>query len=121
MIGTIVVRDIQLECIIGIHDRERRVPQPLLLALEMDYDIGAAARSGQVSDAIDYSLATGLLIEFVRDAAFYLLETLVYQSVFFLHDRFPAATRIRVGVSKPEALGGNGMPSVVAEERFTQI
>jgi len=120
MTGTILVQDLKLRCIIGILEEERRTPQELTVEFEMDYDIDEAARSTRIETAIDYAKAADLLSRFLQEASFELLETLVYRSIYFLHDHFPQAVRIQVKAAKPQALGGRGVPAVRAEQRFDQ-
>ncbi|HUX51830.1 MAG TPA: dihydroneopterin aldolase [Spirochaetia bacterium] len=120
MTGTISVQDLRLNCIIGILDAERRTPQELVVELEMDYDIQETALSARIEEAIDYAKATELLTSFLQDASFQLLETLVYRSIYFLHEHFPQAVRVQVKAAKPQALGGRGVPAVRAEQRFDQ-
>jgi len=120
MTGTILVQDLKLRCIIGILEEERLTPQELTVEFEMDYDIDEAARSTRIEAAIDYAKAADLLSSFLQDASFELLETLVYRSIYFLHDHFPQAVRIQVKAAKPQALGGRGVPAVRAEQRFDQ-
>jgi hypothetical protein len=42
MIGTTGLKGLQIDCIVGIHEHERRTPQTVSIDIEMDYDFEAA-------------------------------------------------------------------------------
>ena len=54
MSDRIFIRDLRLRTIIGVHDRERERPQEILLNLELETDLTAAAHSDALEDGIDY-------------------------------------------------------------------
>lgn len=124
--GTVAVTGMTINCIVGIRPRERANPQPLSVDFEVDYDISAAAGSGDVALAVDYGEAARAVASFVEGAQFGLLETLVAETIGFLSTHLAegpaprAIRRIRVTARKPAALDGNGVPSVSAERHYPE-
>ena len=54
MMGTTGLKDLRVDCIVGIYPHERAVPQTVLLDIEIDYDFAAPAASDAIADAVDY-------------------------------------------------------------------
>lgn len=74
----LIITELPLEVIIGVYPEERLAPQRLLLDLELDVDIQAAARSDDIQDAVDYAQIAQLLTTWAGGREFQLLEALAY-------------------------------------------
>ena len=76
MPDTLIIRDLAVECRLGVFDWEQEKPQTVWVDLELAIDAARAARRDDVRDAVDYAK----LVELVRASAgrrsFRLLETL---------------------------------------------
>lgn len=72
----IYLRDLRIDAVIGIYDWERRMKQTVILDLEMAADIGKAAGSDNIADALNYKSVARRLIGFVEESEFKLVETL---------------------------------------------
>lgn len=72
----IYLRDLRIDAVIGIDDWERRMKQTVILDLEMAADIGKAAGSDHIADALNYKSVARRLIGFVEESEFKLVETL---------------------------------------------
>lgn len=72
----IYLRDLRIDAVIGIYDWERRMKQTVILDLEMAADIGKAAGSDDIADALNYKSVAKRLIRFVEESEFKLVETL---------------------------------------------
>ena len=72
----IYLRDLRIDAVIGIYDWERRMKQTVILDLEMAADIGKAASSDDIADALNYKAVARRLIRFVEESEFKLVETL---------------------------------------------
>ncbi len=125
--GTVAVSGLEIFCIIGIRPDERLTPQTVVVDFEIDYDIGPASESGDITLAVDYAAAARAAALFIEQSQFALLETLVTKTIDHLKSQVDAGenangnvrvTRIRLTASKPNALGGNGLPSVTVETRY---
>ena len=72
----IYLRDLRIDAVIGVYDWERRMKQTVILDLEMAADIGKAANSDHIDDALNYKAVAKRLIRFVEESEFELVETL---------------------------------------------
>ena len=50
----IFVHGLEVECVIGVWEWERRVTQKLIIDLDLGRDIGAAAASDDLDDTLSY-------------------------------------------------------------------
>ena len=52
--GEIVIRDLEVFYRVGVTEAERAKPQRLLVTIQLELDLQAAARSDRLEDTIDY-------------------------------------------------------------------
>ena len=104
MIGTTGVRQLQVDCIVGIHPHEREREQPVLLDIEIDYDFSAAAASDALGDAADYDAVVSSITQLIQDRQFFLIETMAEVAAAMLLDRLPEAQIVRLEIRKPAAV-----------------
>lgn len=100
---SIFIRQLQIETVIGIYDRERTVRQPLWFDLEMATDIRRAASSEDIRFALDYHAIAVRLNEFVSGRAFALIETVAEQCAALVMQEFNVPW-LRMTVTKPTAV-----------------
>lgn len=67
---------LNVECIVGIWDWERRVKQTVIIDVEMAADIRRAAATDSIEDTIDYKRVAKRLLQFVGESQYQLVETL---------------------------------------------
>jgi dihydroneopterin aldolase len=67
---------LNVECIVGIWEWERRVKQRVVIDLEMATDIRKAASSDHIDDTIDYKKVAKRVLAFVGESQYQLVETL---------------------------------------------
>src|SRR5688500_6525151 len=67
---------LNVECIVGIWDWERRVKQTVIIDVEMAADIRRAAATDSIEDTIDYKRVSNRLLQFVGESQYQLVETL---------------------------------------------
>ena len=67
---TVFVRGLEVECIIGLIDWERRIKQKVVIDLELPIDCARAAVSDDVVDTLDYLSVASLVREFVGQSQF---------------------------------------------------
>lgn len=84
----VFLRGLRIETVIGIHDWERKIKQPVILDIEMATDVRCAAASDNIKDAIDYSAVSQRLIDFVSTSQFQLVETLAERCAEILQQEF---------------------------------
>src|ERR1039458_8311237 len=73
----ISIVDLEVFYRVGVPDAERAQPQRLLLTVEMEADLSAAAKSDSIADTIDYFAVTQRLLKFGAGREWKLIEKLV--------------------------------------------
>ena len=102
--GTTGVRDLRVDCIVGIYPHERVQTQPILLDIEIDYDFEPASRSDAIDDVVDYDMVVSSLTELIQARKFQLIEAMAEAAAALLLARVPAASRVRLEIRKPAAV-----------------
>ena len=103
MTDKILIKDLLIRGIIGIHDWEREKKQDILINIEMEADCRAAGLSDDFEDAVDYRAVTKSVISLVESSEFYLVERMAEETAkICLKD--PRVSRARVRVEKPGAV-----------------
>ena len=104
MIGTTGLKDLHVDCIVGIYQHERTTTQAVLLDIEIDYDFGAAAASDAIPDAIDYDAVAASVTALIQARQFQLIETMAEEAAAMLLDRLPRVAAVRIEIRKRAAV-----------------
>ena len=104
MIGTAGLKGLQVDCIVGIYERERQKPQAVIMDIDLDYDFAAAARSDAIGDAVDYDRVASGVTELVQRRAFQLIETMAEETAAMLLAQLPPVRTVRLEIRKPAAV-----------------
>ena len=99
------VRDLRVSAVIGVRDWEREVTQTLTFNVDMSADVGQAAATDDLADALDYSAVARTISSVVREGRFRLIETAAERVAERLLADHPVAW-LRLEVLKPIADGG---------------
>jgi dihydroneopterin aldolase len=110
----VFLHGLKVETVIGAFDWERRIRQTVVLDLDMGFDIGGAAASDNLSDALNYKAVAKRLIAFVGESEFHLVETLAERAAELLLKEFPIVW-LRLRLNKPGAVRGARDVGVVIE------
>ncbi len=103
MSDKILIKDLLIRGIIGIHDWEREKRQDILINIEMEADCRPAGLSDDFRDAVDYRAVTKSVIGLIEESKFYLVEKLAEEiAKICLQDSRVALARVRV--EKPGAV-----------------
>ena len=102
----IYLEALEVPCIIGIFDWERRTRQKVRIDLEIPVDVRRAAHHDRIEDAVDYKKIAKRIIRFVSASRFHLIETLAERLTELLLQEF-SLTEVRLRVSKPGAVRGS--------------
>ena len=102
----IYLEALEIPCIIGIFDWERRARQKVRIDLEIPVDVRRAARRDRIEDAVDYKKIAKRVIGFVSASRFHLVETLAERLAALLLQEF-SLQEVRLRVSKPGAVRGS--------------
>ena len=113
---TVFLRGLEVECIIGVIDWERRIKQKVLLDLELPIDCARAAASDDVADTLDYLSVASRVREFVGESQFMLVETMAHRLALLLLEEF-GMEWIRLSINKPGAVRGSRDVGVSIERR----
>jgi dihydroneopterin aldolase len=98
----VFIEDLRVEAVIGVHDWERGLHQPLLLSIEFAFDNRRVAASGAIADTFDYAAAAALLREWAAQWQGELLEQFAEACCAMLAARF-GARELDLRVAKPLA------------------
>lgn len=115
---TLRVSDLEVSCIVGVHPRERHVPQTVRVSFALELDVEAAGRDERMSATIDYGALAGEVSFILQAGRFRLLETacLVVARALLLppapEERRAPARRGTVAIRKPTALPGAAVPEI---------
>ena len=110
----IFLHGLEVECIIGFIEWERRIRQTVVLDVEMPVDCVRAAQSDDVVDTLDYKRVAKRLITFVGASEFKLVETLAHRLALVLLEEF-ALEWVRISLNKPGAIRHSRDVGVVIE------
>jgi len=102
----IFLRGLDVECIIGFIDWERRIRQKVRIDIEMPVDCARAAKSDDVVDTLDYKEVAKRVINFVENSEFKLVETMAHRMALLILEEFKISW-IRISINKPGAIRGS--------------
>jgi len=112
----IFLRGLSTECIIGFIDWERRVPQTVVIDLELPCDCAHGALRDSVADTVDYKTVAKRVLSWVGASQFQLVESLAHGLAMLLLEEFPLAW-VRVSINKPGAIRHSRDVGVCVERR----
>ncbi len=99
----ILIEGLRVSCVIGVGEPERRGKQEIVLDIALHADLGAAGRSDDIADTVDYSAVAKSVAEHVAGSSFRLVEALA-ESVADVCLADARVTRVDVRIRKPGAL-----------------
>jgi 7,8-dihydroneopterin aldolase/epimerase/oxygenase len=117
---TIFLRGLEVECIIGFIEWERRIKQRLVIDLEMPIDCARAAATDEVSDTLDYSQVAARVTAFIGSSSTMLVETLAHRTAMLILTEFRLEW-VRLSINKPGAVRGARDVGVSIERHRTDL
>jgi 7,8-dihydroneopterin aldolase/epimerase/oxygenase len=99
----VYIRNLKIDCIIGVFDWERRIRQTVAIDLDLAADVARAAASDRLQDTIDYKAISKRLIDYVNKSEFRLVETLAERVAEIVMTEF-SVSWVRVRINKKGAL-----------------
>ena len=105
---------LEIDCVIGIYDWERKIKQPIVLDIEMAFDNRKPAASDEIADTLDYKAISKRLIQFVGESSFGLVEALAENCCRIIVDEFGVA-QVKLKLSKVGAVRGARAVGVMIE------
>lgn len=101
-LDTIYINDLQLPCLIGMYDYERKSKQTVIINIALSVDLRKAAETDDINDTISYAFYTKV-IELVEQSEFFLLEALAGAIVkICLQDK--RVKQVKIHIEKPKAV-----------------
>lgn len=123
----IAIEGLSVDCVVGVYPHERSVPQPLLVDLRMALDTSQAGAKQKLRMTIDYAMIASQVAFLLQSCRFHLLETAAHACARYLlappalgEDR-PRLQEISLRLTKPNALGGNGVPSLEVHREASDV
>jgi dihydroneopterin aldolase len=110
----IVIRELRVEALIGIHRRERHFVQTLSIDLEIGLPGGAMFASDKVADTIDYEKVVLRIRELAASGQFRLVETFAERIASLLLQDF-GAPWVKVSAAKVGVLANTRFVGVTIE------
>jgi len=99
----ILIEDLRLRCVVGVHPDERLRPREVVLQITLHTDLRAAGASDALADTVDYQALHDGLVELVESSQDLLVERLAAR----IGDHCLADSRVArvdVRLEKPGAL-----------------
>ncbi len=110
----IFLRGLRVETVIGIHDWEKEIRQPVVLDLEMSADVAKAAAGDRIEDTLDYRAVSKRLKQFVGESRVDLVETLAERCAGIIRKEF-GVRWVRLSLNKLGAVSDAADVGVVIE------
>ena len=101
----VFIEALEIECVIGIYDWERKIRQPIVLDIEMAFDNTVPAATDDIKDTLDYKAVSKRVVSYVQSTDFGLVETLAECVAELILSEFPVG-RVNLKLSKPGAVRG---------------
>ena len=114
----VFIEALEIDCVIGIYDWERKIKQPIALDIEMVFDNRRPAASDDIADTLDYKAISKRLIQFVGESSFGLVEALAENCCRIIVDEFGVA-QVKLKLSKVGAVRGARAVGVMIERSRT--
>ena len=99
----IIISDIHLKTVIGVHDWEKKEPRDIIMTIELGVDISAAAKTDEINETVDYDELTQRLISFNKNKTFNLIETMAEESATLILKEFNVFN-VQITLVKPQAM-----------------
>lgn len=112
----IFLRELKIETLIGVYEWEKRIPQPLLLDMEIALPDARACQSDDIQDALDYSEIVRHIQNVLTNQHFNLLEALAEHIARILLTDFNAPW-VKVSVAKINAIRNSHLVGISIERR----
>jgi dihydroneopterin aldolase len=110
----VFIEALEIECVIGIYDWERKIRQPVVLDIEMAFDNRKPASTDAIADTLDYKAVSKRLIQFVSESQFGLVERLAEHCCAIILEEF-GVQHVRLKLAKPGAVRGAKAVGVILE------
>ena len=101
----IFLHGLKCQCLIGVWPWEKKLPQTLVLDIDLAVETKAAAASDNLEDAVDYQALATAVMEYAKNNQFNLIETLIERLAELILAEF-AVPWVRIRLDKGQAVSG---------------
>lgn len=114
----IEVSDLQIDCVVGVLEREQRATQRIVVDLTLELDLEACGESGDLAQGLDYAAVAEQVRMLAEHGRFRLLESLALAACRLLlappapGEARAAVQHVDLRIRKPEILAGLCVPAV---------
>lgn len=121
------IEALKVDCVVGVYPQERDVLQPLCVDLDLWLDTRAAAVKESLRLSIDYAAIAGHVAFLLKNCRFRMIETAAHVLACYLlappalGERRAQIMRVRIRLTKPQALGGAAVPSIEIERDASEV
>jgi dihydroneopterin aldolase len=99
----IIIRNLEVDTIIGIFDNERVNRQNVVINAELLLDLSKAGESDDFNDAVNYSEVEERLYLMAKNSKFFLVEKLAANMANDILEMSEAIYSVKITVDKPNA------------------
>ncbi len=114
---TILIKEISVDCIVGVYPDERKQEQPLKIDVSLGLDFSRIVKTGDLGTSCDYDRMTNEIIAFVKFRGFLLLEVAAEELAAMLLRIYTNLATVAVRIAKPNALKGRAEFAAVEIQR----
>ena len=111
---TIFLHGLVVNCVVGVWEWEQRMTQKIVVDLDMQFDVLAAAESDELADTLDYKAVADAVTELLETSRFQLIETMAESVARLVREQF-AVPWLRVSINKGGVVSGVDSVGVVIE------
>lgn len=97
----IIIRNMRVDMFIGVHEHEKKKPQPVVVNVEAHTTPPSDWRSDKIADILNYELIVSAIRDTAGSGHIHLVETFAEKIAHFCL-KLPQASAVTVRVEKPE-------------------
>ena len=110
----IFLRELEIDAVIGIWERERSVKQKVSVDLELAADARIAAKADSIEGTLNYKDVAKRIIDYVENSEFQLVESLAECVAKIVVKEF-GVSWLSLSVAKPGAIEGSRTVGITIE------
>jgi len=110
----ILIKNLCVETIIGVHDWEKTTPRELFITLEIEFDGSKAIKSDNIADTPNYDDISKMLADETANSRFELIEKLAGHLLYKVMDD-ERISYAKIEISKPRAIENAETVCVIEE------
>lgn len=112
----IKIIDYKIRCVLGVYPQERAQEQEVSIDLDLSFDLSKCVKSDSLIDTIDYTEIATCCKELVIKRQYHLIETLAFEVLEMLFEKFPLYFA-KIRVVKRKAVAGAFAVAVEMEKK----